>query len=372
MPASARLAQLARDAGVLVNVEDVPDLCDFHVPAAVRRGDLLLTVSTGGRAPGLSRILREWLETPFRRRMDRPPRRYRQRARVMARRRPFAAAGFAEHARSCRRRRAGSHERHRHRHRPLQGHHARMRSIAPAAGATDPAIDAQACGLAESAEGRDAKGILELALKGEFAGKTAVVSSFGSESVVLLHMIAQIDPTTPVIFLNTGKLFGETLRYRDRLQDQLGLTDVRSIGPHPARPRRARSRRHAVVAQHRCLLQFPQSGAAASARWKASPPRSPAASGSRPMRGWRWSPSNISRAGSASIRWPIGRWPISKPTWPNTTCPRHPLVEDGYPSIGCMPCTRRVLSGESYRDGRWAGTDKDECGIHTGVDGEGI
>lgn len=63
--ASARLAQHARNAGVLVNVEDVPDLCDFHVPATVRRGDLLLTISTGGKAPGLSRILREWLETRF-------------------------------------------------------------------------------------------------------------------------------------------------------------------------------------------------------------------------------------------------------------------------------------------------------------------
>ncbi len=49
--------------------------------------------------------------------------------------------------------------------------------------------------------------------------------------------------------------------------------------------------------------------------------------------------------------------------------PRHPLVEDGYPSIGCMPCTRRVQAGESYRDGRWSGLDKDECGIHVGVDG---
>ena len=62
---SARLVQLARDAGVPVNVEDVPELCDFHVPATVRRGDLLLTISTGGRAPGLSRILREWLEDRF-------------------------------------------------------------------------------------------------------------------------------------------------------------------------------------------------------------------------------------------------------------------------------------------------------------------
>ena len=55
------------------------------------------------------------------------------------------------------------------------------------------------------------------------AGKSAVVSSFGAESAVLLHMVAQIDPATPILFLNTGKLFGETLRYRDRLQDELGL-----------------------------------------------------------------------------------------------------------------------------------------------------
>jgi precorrin-2 dehydrogenase / sirohydrochlorin ferrochelatase len=60
--AAAHLARLARGQGILVNVEDVPQLCDFHVPAAVRRGDLLLTVSTGGRAPGLARLIREWLE----------------------------------------------------------------------------------------------------------------------------------------------------------------------------------------------------------------------------------------------------------------------------------------------------------------------
>ncbi|HTQ14653.1 MAG TPA: NAD(P)-dependent oxidoreductase [Rhizomicrobium sp.] len=59
---SARLAMRARAQGVLVNVEDVPSLCDFHVPAIVRRGDLLLTVSTGGRSPGLARLIRQWLE----------------------------------------------------------------------------------------------------------------------------------------------------------------------------------------------------------------------------------------------------------------------------------------------------------------------
>jgi precorrin-2 dehydrogenase/sirohydrochlorin ferrochelatase len=59
---SERLAKMARAQGLLVNVEDLPALCDFHVPAAVRRGDLILTVSTGGKAPGLARLIREWLE----------------------------------------------------------------------------------------------------------------------------------------------------------------------------------------------------------------------------------------------------------------------------------------------------------------------
>lgn len=63
--ASAELAARARASGALVNVEDVPELCDFHVPAILRRGDLALTVSTNGRAPALSRLLREWLERRF-------------------------------------------------------------------------------------------------------------------------------------------------------------------------------------------------------------------------------------------------------------------------------------------------------------------
>ena len=63
--ASRSLADRARRLSVLVNVEDVPELCDFHVPAQVRRGDLVLTVSTGGRSPGLSRIVREDLERRF-------------------------------------------------------------------------------------------------------------------------------------------------------------------------------------------------------------------------------------------------------------------------------------------------------------------
>ena len=63
--AAATLTARARVAGILVNAEDIPELCDFHVPAIVRRGDLMLTASTGGQAPGLARRLREWLEGQF-------------------------------------------------------------------------------------------------------------------------------------------------------------------------------------------------------------------------------------------------------------------------------------------------------------------
>lgn len=237
--------------------------------------------------------------------------------------------------------------------------------------ANDPVIAAKLASLQAAAKGRDAKGILELALKGEFAGKTAVVSSFGSESVVLLHMIAQIDPTTPVIFLNTGKLFGETLRYRDRLQDELGLVDVRSIGPHPA---------DRAAQDPNGELWSKSTDACCNFR-KVIPLKHALEGFSAQITGRKRFQTNA-RSQMEPVEFFEGRFRFNPLTdWTladieaymaKHNLPAHPLVEDGYPSIGCMPCTRRVLSGEGYRDGRWSGLDKDECGIHTGVDGEGI
>src|SRR6478752_6103394 len=105
------------------------------------------------------------------------------------------------------------------------------RGLRPRPQADEAEVAARLRALQDKAKGRDAHGLLELALREEFPGKTAVVSSFGAESVVLLKLVAEIDPNTPILFLNTGKLFGETLRYRDRLQDTLGLGDLRSIAP---------------------------------------------------------------------------------------------------------------------------------------------
>jgi phosphoadenosine phosphosulfate reductase len=235
----------------------------------------------------------------------------------------------------------------------------------------DSAIAARLIQLQAAARGRDAEGILRLALVEEFAGRTAVVSSFGAESAVLLHLTARIDPATPILFLNTGKLFGETLRYRDRLQDALGLTDIRTGGPHPAD--RARVDPEGTLWSR---------DTDACCNFRKVVPLKRALEGFAAQITGRKRFQTSARAGMQTVEYfegrfrfnPLADWTLAElETYANAhDIPRHPLVEDGYPSIGCIPCTRRVQVGESYRDGRWAGLDKDECGIHIGIDGEGI
>jgi len=240
----------------------------------------------------------------------------------------------------------------------------------PGTGANDPLIKAKLARLQAEMGRRNAQEQIEFVLREEFAGETAVVSSFGSESAVLLHMVAEVDPTTPVLFINTGKLFAETLRYRDRLQDLLGLGDIRTLAPHPldraaedpdgtlwARDTDACCNFRKVIPIRRALEGF---AAQITGRKRFQ---------------------TQARAEMRAVEYFDGRFrfnPLSDWTQADLEAyiarhnlPRHPLVEDGYPSIGCMPCTRRVHVGEAYRDGRWSGLDKDECGIH-GVDGEGI
>jgi phosphoadenosine phosphosulfate reductase len=235
----------------------------------------------------------------------------------------------------------------------------------------DAATQAKLSQLSAASANRDAHGVLELALREEFAGRTAVVSSFGSESAVLLHMVAQIDPATPILFLNTGKLFGETLRYRDRLQDELGLIDVRSIAPSAAER----------AAKDLDGTLWSRDTDACCAFRKVIPIRHALEGFDAQITG-RKRFQTRERVNMAKVEFFEGRFrfnPLAEWTLADLEkyseahkLPRHPLVDDGYPSIGCMPCTRRVAAGEGYRDGRWAGLDKDECGIHDGVDGEGI
>lgn len=244
------------------------------------------------------------------------------------------------------------------------------RAFDRAGGGGDAVAKARLAAVQDKAAGRDAHGILDLALKEEFAGKTAVISSFGAESAVLLHLVAEIDPATPILFLNTGKLFGETLRYRDRLQDVLGLGDVRSLAPS----RLARetldpdgalwSKSTDDCCNFRKVIPLAQALAPFEAQ----------ITGRKRFQ-------TRERAAMQAVEYFDGRFRFN-PLWQWNMAqleayteahhlPRHPLVEDGYPSIGCMPCTRRVQAGEDYRAGRWSGDEKDECGIHL-TDGGGI
>ncbi len=235
--------------------------------------------------------------------------------------------------------------------------------------ALDAATISKLAQLQAEAGGLDAKGILALALR-EFPGKVAMVSSFGSESAVMLHLLAEVDPNAPVLFLNTGKLFGETLRYRDRLQDALGLGDVRSLAPHPAD-------RQALDPEGTLWSRDTD----ACCNFRKVVPLRRALDGFDAQITGRKRFQTRERTSMQPVEYFDGRFRFNPlADWSQADLeayviehdlPRHPLVDDGYPSIGCMPCTRRVKSGESYRDGRWSGLDKDECGIH-GVDGEGI
>ena len=225
--------------------------------------------------------------------------------------------------------------------------------------------------LRARAQGLDARGLLELAIRDEFPGRIAVISSFAAESIVLLHHVAQVDPTTPVLFLNTHKLFGETMRYRDRVQETLGLTDIRSVGPHP-------DERQAQDPEGTLWSRDPD----ACCQFRKVVPLRRALAGFDAVVTGRKRFQTEQRAAMEKVEFAEGRvrfnplvdWSLEDlmAYIDEHRLPRHPLMNDGYPSIGCIPCTRRVAAGEGYRDGRWAGTDKVECGIHTGVDGEGI
>jgi len=237
-------------------------------------------------------------------------------------------------------------------------------------GDADPVIRARLAALLDKAAGRGAEGILELVLKEEFAGKAAIVSSFGAESAVLLHMVAQIDPATPILFLNTGKLFGETLRYRDRLQDELGLADVRSLAP-------TREARETLDPDGALWSKSTD----ACCNFRKVVPLAHALEPFEAQITGRKRFQTRERSAMQPVEYFDGRFRFN-PLWQwglteleaytaLHKLPRHPLVDDGYPSIGCMPCTRRVQAGEDYRAGRWADSDKDECGIHL-TDGGGI
>jgi phosphoadenosine phosphosulfate reductase len=208
-------------------------------------------------------------------------------------------------------------------------------------------------------------------IRNVFPGRIALVSSFGAESAVLAHMVAEIDPSTAILFVDTGRLFPETLDYRDALIGKLGLTNVLTVGPAAEE----------VTALDRDGELYSIDSDACCEFRKVQPMER----GLRGFSAWitgRKRYHGGERSELASIEtadWRIKVNPLSSWTPKDIAdyfkahdLPAHPLVAQGYPSIGCLPCTSRVAPGEDVRAGRWRGQEKTECGIHWTVDGKPI
>ena len=212
--------------------------------------------------------------------------------------------------------------------------------------------------------------MLGAVLREGLAGRIAAVSSFGAESAVLLHLLASIDPAVPVLFLETGKHFPETLAYRDAITTRLGLTNLISLTPDPLAlaARDGTGLRWSYDPDGCCEIRKVQPLAKALAGFDASfTGRKGFQSATRAGLAW-FEIDTTDVLGRLKIN-PLADWSSDQITsyFAATGLPAHPLVAQGYPSIGCSPCTSMVAPGEDARAGRWKGWDKTECGIH--VDG---
>lgn len=239
---------------------------------------------------------------------------------------------------------------------------------------TQRRLEGEADAIAEAA-GLDAlygnlspREIVALAAQDLFPGGIATVSSFGADSAVLLHMIAQVDRSLPVIFLDTGKHFDETFQYRDALAVDFGLTGITVVGP-----------KDEALAEYDPQGVLHQTSTDACCDIRKVEPMARAV---LPYRAWftgrkrhQASTRNVLPVFEA-----VGERIRVNPLAHFTTADqadymrRHalrenPLVAYGYLSIGCYPCTQPVKPGEDARSGRWAGQAKTECGIHlSGLD----
>ena len=211
-----------------------------------------------------------------------------------------------------------------------------------------------------------ATSLLRLAIEELYPKRIALVSSFGADSAVLLHMTAQIDKATPVVFVDSGQHFAETLAYRDVLVAALGLTNIIVASPDAA------------------LLQAEDPE---KFLFAADPDRCcdirkvmPLASALEGYDAWISGRKNFQSATRVAVPLfeaegervkvnPLVGWSASDVLdyIRAAGLPPHPLVAKGFASIGCLPCTTPVMPGEDARAGRWRGRGKLECGIHMGT-----
>ncbi|WP_138472118.1 phosphoadenylyl-sulfate reductase [Poseidonocella sp. HB161398] len=227
-----------------------------------------------------------------------------------------------------------------------------------------PATEDRVAYLNDRYRHHSATSVLERALSDPQVGRIAMVSSFGAESVALLHMVSVIDPATPVLFIDTHMLFRETLDYQTEVADKLGLSDIRRITAtqvqleahdpdgllHTQDTDACCNLRKTVPLEH-ALSRFDA--------WITGRKRFQSAT--------RAALDFFEADGPNRIKVnPLAHWAPQdvQDYMINNRLPRHPLVAQGYPSIGCAPCTSKVAPGEDPRAGRWRNQEKEECGIH--------
>lgn len=226
----------------------------------------------------------------------------------------------------------------------------------------DPAIAEEAARLDLRLADSAPRDVIAAALE-RFEGHVASVSSFGTESAVLLHMVAAVDRHAPVLFLDTGMLFEETLAYRDQLADRLGLTDIRVFAPEAGETeardpdRMLWSTDPDLCCAMRKVVPLTNALRGFDAWFN----------GRKRLHGDSRAALPVVEADGERIKVnPLANIPPQelRDYFEANDLPRHPLQGLGFSSIGCMPCTSRTAPGEGVRAGRWRGTGKTECGIH--------
>jgi phosphoadenosine phosphosulfate reductase len=217
----------------------------------------------------------------------------------------------------------------------------------------------------DSLESAEPQEIIQWAA-GQYGAKLTMATAFGPEGCVIIHWLASLAPKTYVFNLETGYQFKETLELRDRIAARYGIEialekpdmsveDYERLngGPlHRTDPDRCCGDRKIAVV-HRVLRRF--DAWMSGIRRDQSPDRAHA-----PIVGWDH------KFGVVKIS-PLANWTKAK-VWDlivRENIPYNPLHDQGYVSIGCFPCTRAVTIGEDERAGRWSGSAKTECGLHS-------
>ena len=204
----------------------------------------------------------------------------------------------------------------------------------------------------------------------DYDGSLVLASSMGVDSAVLLHLAAQVDKNLPIIFLDTGKHFRETLHYRDKLVSSLGLTNLINITPdrQEVKTQDPHGDLNETDPDACCDLRKvrPLAGKIFDYKLRITGRK-------RYQTPDRHDMPILQTDGEQVKLNPLAYWSAKDVTayMRKHDLPPHPLLSLGFLSIGCQPCTTRVSEGEDARAGRWRNLDKDECGIHY-VDGKWV